>query len=271
MSLIQTTRVWHVQLTENSRIPAPTMDGLASHFTGNWHSLCHRRVWPASRGVSGFTIMELLLTMTIISLLVSMLLPVIAMVRESAHSVACLAVLRQMGMANQAYANDSHGFFVPAMYFDGAGNPNWTTDQWYQNEHFLSFLVDDEAQKHASSRSLWRGLICPTIRAKNRLNLTLATYGINARSLRGGWAPNTISVAREGYHNGQVYMFGDGLDWLLYTSMTYDESYEGVFQSGGMVAYRHRGRHMNAVMYDGSARPFGQTDMSNTYALPWMQ
>ena len=215
--------------------------------------------------------MELLVVITIIALLASILLPVLRTVRESANSVACLSVLRQMGMANQAYANESRGSYVPAMYFDGAGWPNWNTDQWYQNVRFLDFLVTDEGQKHSDDATLWRGLVCPTIRAKNTTNDTLATYGINARSLKGGWAPNTIAVARRGDHDGTVYMFGDGLDWLMYTSTTYQESYEGIFMSGGMVAYRHRGRRMNAVMYDGSARSFAQRDMLNTWALPWIR
>jgi prepilin-type N-terminal cleavage/methylation domain-containing protein/prepilin-type processing-associated H-X9-DG protein len=226
---------------------------------------------PARCQRSGFSLSELLITLAAIAILVSMLLPVIRMVRESAHSMTCMTILRQMGMANQLYADDHKGCYVPAMYFDWQGYPNWDTDQWRQNERFLRYLVEDEASRHSMDDSFARGLICPTIRGKNTDNLSIATYGVNSRSLQGGWVPNSFSAARVGRQNGDVFMFGDGLDWLLYTTITYDESYEGVFQSGGMVAFRHRGRKMNAVMYDGSCRSFAQSNMLDTWQLPWIQ
>ena len=88
-----------------------------------------------------------------LALLAAMLLPTIKMVRESANSVACLSILRQMGLANQCYANEGEGRYVAVMYFDGAGNPNWNSDQWYNNVRFLSFLMEDEAQRNSDAKN----------------------------------------------------------------------------------------------------------------------
>jgi prepilin-type N-terminal cleavage/methylation domain-containing protein len=214
------------------------------------------------------TLIEVLVVISILSVMVALLLPAIQMAKQSANTIACLSNLRQMGMANQVYAGDFNGIYVPAMYFDGNGNPNWSTDQWYQNVAFLdNFGGNGEA--HAQDMTLSRGLICPTIRSRNADSLTLATYGMNASSLTGGWEPNSIAAAREGLNNSDIFMFGDGLDWLLYTPWNYEPRFEGSFQSAGMVAYRHPRERMNAVMYDGSAKSIQRQHMQDRYAAPW--
>ena len=67
----------------------------------------------------GFSLVEILVVIAIIALLVAMLLPVIAMVREKAKWSVCVINLRSIGLAIHAYANDNRGA-VPYMY------PNWT-------------------------------------------------------------------------------------------------------------------------------------------------
>jgi prepilin-type N-terminal cleavage/methylation domain-containing protein len=67
----------------------------------------------------GFSLVEILVVIAIIALLVSMMLPVIAHLREKAKWAVCISNLRTMGLAIHAYANDYHGT-VPYMY------PTWT-------------------------------------------------------------------------------------------------------------------------------------------------
>ncbi len=200
---------------------------------------------------AGFTLIELLVVISIIAILAAMLLPAIRLVKKTAQSTVCKSNLRQMGMANNAYANDHEGVMVPAMYFDSSGNPNWNTDQWYQNSTYLEYLCDD-GQDHGLSSTLARGLACPTVQAVKSNTWILVNYGINSQSLSGGWSPNSFSAARLGKNTGNVMMFADGLDWLLYSGDTYQPQYEGVFQSGGMVAYRHGQQSTNTVLIGGS-------------------
>ena len=60
----------------------------------------------ASRSRRGFTIVELLVVISVISLLVSILLPALEQTRNAARSMACLSQYRQMGVAVLTFSND---------------------------------------------------------------------------------------------------------------------------------------------------------------------
>ncbi|MFN8729191.1 MAG: type II secretion system protein, partial [Planctomyces sp.] len=55
----------------------------------------------------GFTLIELLVVIFIISLLVSILLPSLAAVRNEARRIRCAANLRSFGQSFQLYMNDN--------------------------------------------------------------------------------------------------------------------------------------------------------------------
>lgn len=57
--------------------------------------------------------MEMLVVISIITLLISMLMPSLARARDAANSVKCLANLSQIGSAFTAYTDDSRGHLPP--------------------------------------------------------------------------------------------------------------------------------------------------------------
>lgn len=61
----------------------------------------------APRNRSGFTIIELLVTITIIAILVALLIPAVNVARENARKATCQNNLRQIGIALHAFSNQN--------------------------------------------------------------------------------------------------------------------------------------------------------------------
>ncbi len=66
---------------------------------------------------NGFTLVELLVVISIIALLISLLLPALAKAKKAALSTVCLSNLRELGQAYQEYGNGNEGS-VPAYASD---------------------------------------------------------------------------------------------------------------------------------------------------------
>ncbi len=77
------------------------------------------------RRTLGFTLVELLLVITIIAIIVSITIPALGGARETSRRVACLANLKSMGTGLQAYMNDSKDLLPRVRpIHDPAGNQN---------------------------------------------------------------------------------------------------------------------------------------------------
>ncbi len=64
----------------------------------------------AARKTAGFTVIELLVAVTIMAILISLLMTAIQQSREVARRVACQSNLRQWALALQDYASAHHGY-----------------------------------------------------------------------------------------------------------------------------------------------------------------
>lgn len=74
----------------------------------------------------GFTLVEVLVVIGIISVLISLLLPALGKARSQANMVKCRANLRQVGIMLTIYANNYRGwFFPPDMGADKPPDRRW--------------------------------------------------------------------------------------------------------------------------------------------------
>jgi prepilin-type N-terminal cleavage/methylation domain-containing protein len=110
------------------------------------------RIPPPHRRATGFTLLELLVVVTIISVLIAVLVPAVKAVREAALGIRCAANLRQISTATVAYAGDNRGMVVLSM------NP--AGQYWFQV--LSSYTEDQNKVASATLGQIIRG--CPKYR-----------------------------------------------------------------------------------------------------------
>ncbi len=86
---------------------------------GFGHSYGHRR--------NGFTLVELLVVISIVALLLALLLPALANARKVALQVKCQSQQRQIGVAFHVHINDDEGNYFP----EGADPDNGWSPYWF--------------------------------------------------------------------------------------------------------------------------------------------
>ncbi|MCX5665300.1 MAG: type II secretion system protein [Planctomycetota bacterium] len=88
----------------------------------NWLDLPKIRSLRSSLRIQpGFTIIELLVTISIVAILMSIMMPGFRAARESANRIQCSSNLRQIGLAIYLYAFQN-GEHLPETIFDNDGN-----------------------------------------------------------------------------------------------------------------------------------------------------
>ena len=97
-------------------LEAATRRTLASHTPSN-----------RTQNAGAFTLVELLVVITVLALLLALLMPALAGARSQAWALACRSNLRQLVLANSGYASENDGFYVPAAkdMWDTAGRYRW--------------------------------------------------------------------------------------------------------------------------------------------------
>lgn len=73
---------------------------------------------PPSRHHAGFTLIELLVVVAILSLLVTLLLPVLSKAKHLAKSAVCLSSQRQIGIALAGYQSEYSGMYPTPFKFE---------------------------------------------------------------------------------------------------------------------------------------------------------
>jgi len=126
---------------------------------------------------TGFSLIELLVVISIIAILASMLLPAIGLVRQAAQTAGCATNQRQIAMAVVAYAGEQNGV-LPYSFGPVPSAPS-SNVFYYHTERLGQYLEIESPGSGAISgfKGAWKVLRC----ASNTQSPGGPGYGLNHR------------------------------------------------------------------------------------------
>ena len=120
-----------------------------------------------TKNKKAFTLVELLVVISVIALLMGLLIPALAAARSQARSVICKTNLHQLLIANIGYATENDGFYVPAaqdMYNQMGGLCRWHGKRKTVNDPFnpnqsplIAYLGDGQVKECPGRPRLEKG------------------------------------------------------------------------------------------------------------------
>lgn len=207
---------------------------------------------PPFRGRRAFTLVELLTVIAIVAVLAAIAISATVTVRASAQAARCSASLRQLQLANIAYANQNKDRSYVPVFVNGSEVASSGRVLWHGNAGFVSLLDIHRAISSTTDlKEAWpRALICPgaTIDggridrsyAYNRTGITALYSAPGAKA-----AVRISDVVRP----GRTIAFVDAVNWMMSYDVAFG-TYEDETTQDNTIALRHRGQ-ANAVFFDG--------------------
>ncbi len=162
----------------------------------------------------GFTLIELLVVIAIIALLMSILMPAMAKVKDQARAVGCAANLRQWNFLFNTYISESDGKFFSGCNDNGYWWPlqlPYSQQDWKVNKTWFCPTAKTPVWNEQGVRKqslyiydTW-GIEKPsTTNAPASMTYGGKTYTLNANGINGAYGLNgfTIAIPKNGTHEG---------------------------------------------------------------------
>jgi prepilin-type processing-associated H-X9-DG protein/prepilin-type N-terminal cleavage/methylation domain-containing protein len=207
----------------------------------------------------GFTMIELLIIVSILGILTALLLPVLAQSKRKAQQIQCVANLHQQGLALQVFVADNHAY--PSFY---GGKSSDNSGTWVMQLEHGGFDIS-KPSTNFFAEGVWR---CPSARwgAWHTPGVPTDSYGYNAfgvyphinlnhtftntLGLRGSYVSRSELFApvreAEVLHPSQMMAIGDSMSGGL----TFYRGDLKHFEITGFASSRHQGR-ANVLFCDG--------------------
>lgn len=204
------------------------------------------------RCTDGFTLLELLTAIAIISVLGTIVFSFSVQAFESSRQSKCLSGLRQLQMANLLYAIENNGNFVPVFVNNATGS---SRNRWHNNRTFTTLL----GCPTTVPASIPANIRCPNSKVQGSTawgyNFTGLSGGINDGGHTRGFKQNDILRPNE------TIAFIDALDWQVQRGGA-DRYVEDGAPVTHATAYRHGNNNFaNAVFWDGHTQSLSREEL----------
>jgi len=252
-----------------------------------------------------FTLIELLVVIAIIAILAAMLLPALNQAKATARKITCVNNLKQMGLLNQAYADDHTEHHIPMNMRECASsaagtnnypltfgfNSNATGAPWSEWS-YTPFHRDYLQIKTYQDLRTYRGiLVCPTLEKEpdfaNEFNVHYATSLFMFQGVPGkGYIPSGDGWRHEGGSSGsdrllprrlvqfrspstQVHCAdGTGKGYILNGNGNAWPFNHTTDQLRARIGVYHPGRTANLLFVDGHVESGRGTDLKSANIAP---
>ena len=179
-----------------------------------------------------FTLVEMLVVISIVAILSSLLLPVLKGARETAKSIQCMNNLKQWNLCCVNYVNDSNGFFPPWQLPIGGGlyqYPLFIGDAAIMKDYMLTkpgwIYYQADTSFYLANKAKANLLSCPAALIPKSFGMD---YGQNcflgaAAAQQAAYKCNTAPLNRSFFKiyripfPSRVMFWGDAWNFYLYT------------------------------------------------------
>lgn len=214
----------------------------------------------------GFTLIELIVTISIITLIIAILLPALSQSREAARAIQCASGQRQLGIAFEVYIDNYKRWYPPRMWRAAVSPPQWHNPDPAMHEVFW-FMLLNGTLRHTGHSLSGDGAVfrCPShenfnwAASANRLSYGYNYYGTVAQPFGGVGNAHSEAIREP----SRTLVLGDS----IYYDIMYQGAPLGIPVGGATAGDRHQ-EGANVLWADGHVSRHG-TEVIDTTPAWW--